>query len=266
MSTLSYAVADSATMLRRQLRHMQRYGSMTVLLIGMPIVFLLLFVYVFGGTLGNGLGGSSGGREAYVQYVTPGILLIAVASVAQGTAISVAMDMTEGIIARFRTMAIFRPSVLTGHVLGAMIETMLTLAVVVGVALLIGFRSSATPVEWVAAAGMLALIALALTWLTVALGMVTKSVEAASNLPMPLVFLPFLGSGFVPTESMPVGLRWFAEYQPFTPVMETVRGLLLGSAIGGSAAIAVAWCVGIALVGYLWARKLYNRDPVQVVR
>ena len=266
MSTLSYAVADSATMLRRQLRHMQRYGSMTVLLIGMPIVFLLLFVYVFGGTLGNGLGGSSGGREAYVQYVTPGILLIAVASVAQGTAISVAMDMTEGIIARFRTMAIFRPSVLTGHVLGAMIETMLTLAVVVGVALLIGFRSSATPVEWVAAAGMLALIALALTWLTVALGMSTKSVEAASNVPMPLVFLPFLGSGFVPTESMPVGLRWFAEYQPFTPVMETVRGLLLGSAIGGSAAIAVAWCVGIALVGYLWARKLYNRDPVQVVR
>ena len=263
MSTLSYAVADSATMLRRQLRHMQRYGSMTVLLIGMPIVFLLLFVYVFGGTLGNGLGGSSGGREAYVQYVTPGILLIAVASVAQGTAISVAMDMTEGIIARFRTMAIFRPSVLTGHVLGAMIETMLTLAVVVGVALLIGFRSSATPVEWVAAAGMLALIALALTWLTVALGMVTKSVEAASNLPMPLVFLPFLGSGFVPTESMPVGLRWFAEYQPFTPVMETVRGLLLGSAIGGSAAIAVAWCVGIALVGYLWARKLYDRDPIR---
>jgi ABC-2 type transport system permease protein len=266
MSTLTYAVADSATMLRRQLRHMQRYGSMTVLLIGMPIVFLLLFVYVFGGTLGNGLGGPSGGRAAYVDYVTPGILLIAVASVAQGTAISVAMDMTEGIIARFRTMAIFRPSVLTGHVLGAMIETMLSLAVVVGVALLIGFRPSATPVEWVAAAGVLALIAFALTWLTVALGMVTKSVEAASNLPMPLVFLPFLGSGFVPTESMPVGLRWFAEYQPFTPVMETVRGLLLGSAIGSSAAVAVAWCVGIALVGYLWARKLYNRDPSPVVR
>jgi ABC-2 type transport system permease protein len=264
MSTFTYAAADSATMLRRQLRHMQRYGSMTVLLIGMPIVFLLLFVYVFGGTLGNGLGGASGGRAAYVEYVTPGILLIAVASVAQGTAISVAMDMTEGIIARFRTMAIFRSSVLTGHVLGAMIEMMLSLAVVVGVALLIGFRPNATPVEWVAAAGVLALIAFALTWLTVALGMSTKSVEAASNLPMPLVFLPFLGSGFVPTESMPAGLRWFAEYQPFTPIMETVRGLLLGSAIGSSAAIAVAWCVGIALVGFLWARKLYNRDPSPV--
>jgi ABC-2 type transport system permease protein len=229
----------------------------------MPIVFLLLFVYVFGGTLGNGLGGPSGGRAAYVEYVVPGILLMAVAGTAQGTAISVAMDMTEGIIARFRTMAIFRPSVLTGHVLGSMIETMLSLAVVVGVALLIGFRPDAGPVEWVAAAGVLALITLAVTWLSVALGMVTKTVEAASNLPMPLVFLPFLGSGFVPTESMPVGLRWFAEYQPFTPVIETLRGLLLGSAIGGSAAVAVAWSVGIALVGFLWARKLYNRDPVR---
>jgi ABC-2 type transport system permease protein len=263
MSTINYAVADSATMLRRQLRHKQRYLSMTLMLVGMPIVFLLLFVYVFGGTLGNGLGGPSGGRAAYVEYVVPGILLMAVAGTAQGTAISVAMDMTEGIIARFRTMAIFRPSVLTGHVLGSMIETMLSLAVVVGVALLIGFRPDAGPVEWVAAAGVLALITLAVTWLSVALGMVTKTVEAASNLPMPLVFLPFLGSGFVPTESMPVGLRWFAEYQPFTPVIETLRGLLLGSAIGGSAAVAVAWSVGIALVGFLWARKLYNRDPVR---
>jgi ABC-2 type transport system permease protein len=262
MSTLSYAAADSATMLRRQLRHMQRYLSMTLMLVGMPIVFLLLFVYVFGGTLGAGLGGPSGGRATYVQYVTPGILLMTVAAVAQGTAISVAMDMTEGIVARFKTMAIFRPSVLTGHVLGSMIETMLSLAVVMAVALAIGFRPSATPVEWVATAGVLALITLAVTWLCVALGMVTKTVEAASNLPMPLVFLPFLGSGFVPTESMPTWLRWFAEYQPFTPVIETVRGLLLGTAIGNSAVIAVAWCAGITLVGYLWARKLYNRDPV----
>jgi ABC-2 type transport system permease protein len=249
-------------MLRRQLRHKRRYLSMTLMLVGMPIVFLLLFVYVFGGTLGAGLGGPSGGRATYVQYVTPGILLMTVAAVAQGTAISVAMDMTEGIVARFKTMAIFRPSVLTGHVLGSMIETMLSLAVVMAVALAIGFRPSATPVEWVATAGVLALITLAVTWLCVALGMVTKTVEAASNLPMPLVFLPFLGSGFVPTGSMPAWLRWFAEYQPFTPVIETVRGLLLGTAIGDSAVIAVAWCAGITLVGYLWARKLYNRDPV----
>jgi ABC-2 type transport system permease protein len=263
MSTLSYAVAESATMLRRQLRHMQRYLSMTLMLVGMPIVFLLLFVYVFGGTLGNGLGGPGGGRAAYVEYVVPGILLMAVAAGGTGTAISVAMDMTEGIVARFKTMAIFRPSVLTGHVGGSMIQTMLSLAVVTGVALLIGFRPDATPVEWVAAAGVLAMVAFALTWLCVAFGLVAKTVEAASNLPTPLVFLPFLGSGFVPTDSMPTGLRWFAEYQPFTPVIETVRGLLLGSAIGTSAVLAVAWCAAITLVGYLWARKLYNRDPVR---
>ena len=263
MSTLSYAVADSATMLRRQLRHMLRYASMTLMLIGMPIVFLLLFVYVFGGTLGAGLGGPSGGRAEYLEYVTPGILLMAVAAGATGTAISVAMDMTEGIVARFRTMAIFRPSVLTGHVLGSMVQTMLSLVVVVAVAMLIGFRPNASPIEWVAAAGVLAGITFAITWLSVAFGLVTKTVEAASNLPTPLVFLPFLGSGFVPTDSMPTGLRWFAEYQPFTPVIETVRGLLLGTAIGSSGVISVAWCVAIALVGYLWARKLYNRDPVR---
>jgi ABC-2 type transport system permease protein len=261
MSTLTYAVADSATMLRRQLRHMLRYLSMTLMLIGMPILLLLLFVYVFGGTLGAGLGGPGGGRAEYLEFVVPGILLIGVALGATGTAISVAMDMLEGIVARFKTMAIFRPSVLTGHVLGSMVQTMLSLVVVTGVALLIGFRSSATPIEWVAAAGSMALIAFALTWLCVAFGLVSKTVEAASNLPQPLVYLPFLGSGFVPTDSMPAGLRWFAEYQPFTPIMDTVRGLLLGTAIGNSAVIAVAWCVGIALVGYVWAKKLYNRDP-----
>jgi len=262
MSTLTYAVADSATMLRRQLRHMQRYLSMTLMLIGMPIVFLLLFVYIFGGTLGAGLGGPVGGRAEYLEYVLPGILLIAVAAGAIGTSISVAMDMTEGIIDRFKTMAIFRPSVLTGHVLGSMIQTMLSLAVVTAVAVLIGFRSGATLVEWLATVAVLAAITFALTWLCVAFGMVTKTVEAASNLPQPLVFLPFLGSGFVPTDSMPTGLRWFAEYQPFTPMMDTVRGLLLGTAIGNSAIIAVAWCAAITLIGYLWARKLYNRDPI----
>jgi ABC-2 type transport system permease protein len=263
MSTLSYSVADSATMLRRNLKHMLRYLSMSLQLIGMPVVFLLLFVYVFGGTLGSGLGGATGGRAAYIQYVTPGILLMTVATAAQGTAISVAMDMTEGIIARFRTMAISRASVLTGHVLANMAQTMLSLVLLLGVALLIGFRPTATAMEWFATVGVLALITFALTWLTVALGMVTKTVEAASNLPMPLVFLPFLGSGFVPTDSMPTALRWFAEYQPFTPITETVRGLLLGTAIGNSGMIAIAWCVGIALVGYLWALKLYNRDPMK---
>jgi ABC-2 type transport system permease protein len=231
------------------------------LLAGMPIVFLLLFVYVFGGTLGDGLGGQAGGRAEYVNYVTPGILLMTVAAACNGTAISVAMDMTEGIIARFRTMAIARVSVLTGHVVGSLVQTMLSLAIVVGVALLIGFRPNAGLLEWIAAAGLLAALTFALVWLAVALGLVSKSVETASNLPMPLTLLPFLSSGFVPTESMPAGLRWFAEYQPFTPVIETLRGLLLGTAIGNSAVIAIAWCVVIALAGYVWAKKLYNRDP-----
>jgi ABC-2 type transport system permease protein len=186
---------------------------------------------------------------------------MAVAGVAQGTAISVAMDMTEGIIARFRTMAIFRPSILTGHVLSAMTQTACSLALVFGVALLLGFRPTASPVEWVAVVGVLAMITFALTWLCVACGLVSKSVEAASNLPMPLLLLPFLGSGFVPTESMPTALRWFADYQPFTPVTETLRGLLLGTAIGGSAVLAVAWCVAITVVSYLWARRAFNRDP-----
>jgi ABC-2 type transport system permease protein len=264
MSTLSYALTDSATMLRRSLRRILRYPSMTLQLAGMSILFLLLFVYVFGGTLGNGLGASSaGGRAGYVNYVTPGILMMTLTLGATGTAISVAMDMTEGIIARFRTMAIARASVLTGHVLGSLIQTMCSAGIVIGVALIIGFRPTANPAEWVAALGILAAMTFALTWLSVALGMVAKTVESASNLPTPLVFLPFLGSAFVPTDSMPAGLRAFAEYQPFTPFIETVRGLLMGTAIGSSGVIALAWCAAIALAGYLWARKLFSRDPVR---
>jgi ABC-2 type transport system permease protein len=261
MSTLAHTVSDSTTMLRRNLKHMLRYPSMTFMVAAMPIIFLLLFVYVFGGTMGAGLGGGSGGRAEYANYVVPGILLMAVAGSATGTAVSVAMDMTEGIVARFRTMSIARVSVLTGHVVGSVIQAMMSLAVVIAAALLVGFRPTAGLVEWLATAGVLAMVVFALTWVSVALGMVTQSVETASNLPMPLSLLPFLGSGFVPTESMPTGLRWFAEYQPFTPIMETLRGLLSGTPIGDSALIAVAWCAGIALVGYLWARKLYSRDP-----
>ena len=230
MTTLTYVVTDSATMLRRNLRHMQRYPSLTLMLIGMPIVFLLLFVYVLGGTMGAGLAGAGAGRAQYLAYVVPGILVIAIAAAAQGTAIAVAMDMTEGIIDRFRTMAISRTAVLTGHVVGALIQTVCCVSIVVGVAVAIGFRPSAGPLEWLGAIGMLALIALALTWLTVALGLRAKSVETASNSPMPLLLLPFFGSGFVPSETMPVGLRWFAAHQPFTPMIETVRGLLTGRA------------------------------------
>lgn len=259
-TTLRHATRDCATMLRRNLRRMRRYPSLTLLLAGLPVIFLLLFVYVFGGTLGAGIGGAGAGRAEYLAYVVPGVLLMTIASAAQGTAITVAMDMTEGIIARFRTMAIFRPSVLTGHVVGSLIQTMLCLGLVLGVALLLGFRPAADALAWVAAAGVLALVAVALIWLSIALGLVSESVETASNLPMPLVLLPFLGSGFVPTGSMPAGLRQFAEWQPFTPAIETVRGLLTGASVGRDAVAVVAWSVAIGLAGYLWSRRLYNRD------
>jgi ABC-2 type transport system permease protein len=260
MTSLTYTVADSATMLRRNLKHQLRYPSLTLMLAGIPIVFLLLFVYVFGGQLGNSLAGhGTGGRDAYVTYVVPGILIITVASAALGTAISVATDMTGGIIDRFRTMAISRGAVLTGHVIGSLLQTLAVLVLVLGVSLAIGFRSHATALEWLAVAGVLALFAFALIWLSAALGMAAKSVETASNTPMFLTLLPFLSSGFVATATMPAGLRQFAEYEPFTPITQTVRGLLTGGPIGTQAIAAIAWSIGIALVSYLWAVRLYNR-------
>ena len=258
MTTLAYALSDSRVMLRRNLKHQLRYPSMTVMLIGMPIVLLLLFVYVFGGQLGAGLGAHEG-RSAYLDYVVPGLLLITVISVVQGTAIMVAMDMTGGIIDRFRTMAIARGSVLTGHVLGSLMQTLAGIAILIGVAFGLGFHSSAGPLHWFAAIGILALFAFALIWLAVALGLAAKSVETASNTPMVLFLLLFLSSGFVATATMPTVLRQFAENQPFTPVADTVRGLLSGGAIGDHAIAAIAWSIGIAIVAYLWAIRLYNR-------
>ena len=265
MTALPYVVSDSMTMLGRNLRHMRRYPSLTLFIAGFPVVFLLLFVYVFGGTLGAGLGGVVGGREAYLAYVVPGILIVTVAGAAQGTAISIAMDMAEGIIARFRTMAITRTSVLTGHVIGSIIQTMLALVIVFAVAVLIGFRTTTGPVEWAAAIGILLLTALAVTWLSIALGMSTKSVETASNLPMFLIILPFLSSGFVPTESMPGPLAWFADNQPFTPIIESLRALLLGTPMGNSGVLAVGWCVVISIGSYLWAARLYERNGARSV-
>jgi ABC-2 type transport system permease protein len=262
--TTTYPVQDSLTMLRRNLRRMQRYPSLTLMLLGQPILFLLLFVYVFGGTLGNGLGGAavSGttGRAAYIGFVTPTILIITITGAILGTAISVAMDMTQGIMARFRTMSISKASVLTGHVIGTMIQTAIGLAVVLGVALLVGFRPSAGPVEWLTVVGLLLLVTLALTWMAVAFGLAAKSVETASNTPMIFVLLPFLGSGFVPNDSLPGWLRWFAEYQPFTPVIETVRGLLLGTSIGGKGLLAVGWCVLLTIIGYGWSKSLFRKE------
>ncbi|RAY11514.1 ABC transporter permease [Actinomadura craniellae] len=259
MSTATYAVRDSATMLRRNLKHMVRYPSMTLMLIGQPLLFLLLFVYVFGGTMGAGLPGAPrGDRGDYLTFITPGILLMTVASVSISTAISVATDMATGIIDRFRTMAIAKASVLTGHVLGAMMQTALALAVVFGVALLLGLETAASAPRYLGLVGLLALLSLAMTWFAVALGLASPNPETASNWPMIFVLLPFVGSGFVPVESMPAGLRWFAEHQPFTPIMDAARGLLAGSPDAPDVVWAVGWCVVIGSVGYLWSRRLYR--------
>src|SRR6202035_5555446 len=214
--TRSHALVHARVMLRRNLRHLRRYPSLTLMITLMPLVFLLLFVYIFGGTLGSGLGsgmpaGLHGGAAAYADYVAPAIILMAVAAAAQGTAIAVAQDMTEGIIARFRTMAVARSSVLTGHVVGATIQTMASVTVVTLAAIAVGFRPHANLAEWLAAFGVVLLQIFAVTWLCVGLGLSVKSVETASNSPMFLILLPFLGSGFVPTGSLPAGTRWVDE-------------------------------------------------------
>jgi ABC-2 type transport system permease protein len=261
----THVIADANTMLRRNLLHMVRYPGLSVFTILGPVVILLMFVFVFGGTLGAGLPGvdPAGGREAYLAYVLPGILAITIAGTGGGTATTVSMDMTEGITARFRTMAISRAAVLAGHVLGNTIQAIIAVALVLGVGVLIGFRPTAGPLEWLAAASLIAFIAFAVTWLSVGMGMQAKSVETASNLPLLLVLLPFLGSGFVPTESMPAGLQWFADYQPFTPMVETLRGLLLGAPLGWNAVLAVGWCVVLTVIGYVWSMTLYERKSVR---
>jgi ABC-2 type transport system permease protein len=261
--TANYLLADSATMLRRNFLHALRYPSMTLIVAAVPIIFYLIFVYVFGSTLGNGLSGVEGGRDAYIAYVTPGVLLFAIVGGTQSTAITVSMDMTTGIISRFRTMSIPRGAVLSGHVIGSVVQTMVGTLAVVAVAVLTGFRPSTSPLEVLAAFGFLAIVAFAFTWLAVGLGLWPKTVEAASNLPMPLIILPFFSSGFVPTESMSGPVAWFAEHQPFTPITETLRGLLVGTPIGWSLVVSLAWCAVIALGGYLWSMRLYNRDPIR---
>lgn len=260
----SYVVVDSITMLRRNLLHMVRYPGLSVFTIVGPVVILLLFVFVFGGTLGAGLPGAdpADGREAYLAYVMPGIVAVTIAGTAGGTATTVAMDMTEGITARFRTMAISRAAVLAGHVLGNTIQALIAVALVLGVGVLIGFRPAARPVEWIAVVGLIALISYAVTWLAVAMGIHSKTVETASNLPLILTMLPLLGSGFVPTESMPEWMQWFAHYQPFTPFIETIRGLLLGTPLDENLVLAIGWCIVIVIVGYVWSVATYERKSV----
>ena len=262
-STATWAVTDSLTLFRRNLKHLLRYPSLTIMLVAQPVLLLLLFVYVFGGTMGAGLpGGAAGttggeGRAAYLAYVTPAILIMTVASIALSTAIYIAKDATEGIIDRFKTMPIAKSSVLTGHVLTALVQTALAVVVVLVVTVVLGFRPEAGLAGWVGAIGLLLLLTLALTWLCLALGLAAGSVETASNSPMFLMLLPFLSSGFVPTESMPAGLAWIAEHQPFTPIIDTLRSCLAGDSPGSAGWWAVGWCVVIAVASYAWARRLF---------
>jgi ABC-2 type transport system permease protein len=232
---------------------------MTISGIGVPTVMLLLFVFVFGGAMGSRLGAGA----SYVNYIVPGILIMALGSGCAATAVGVNADMTEGIVARFRVMAISRASVLTGRVVGSMIRTLIAVVLVIGVALTAGFRPTADPIHWLAAAGFIVLLTLSLTWLAVALGMAAKSPEGANSSTLLLQFGPFISSAFVPPDTMPAGVRWFAENQPLTSMIETLRALLLGTPIGNSAFVAIAWCVVIALAGYVWARAAYNRNPMR---
>ena len=262
---LNLGARDSVTMLGRNVKHMVRYPSLTVMLIGQPVLLLLLFVYVFGGTMGAGLPGGSAsvggaeGRGDYLAYISPAIGVMTVASVALSTAIYIAKDATEGIIDRFRTMPIAKASVLTGHVLAALLQTAFALVAVVAFALLLGYRPGAGVAGWLGAVGLLVLLGIALTWLCLALGLAAGSVETASNTPMFLVLLPFLSSGFVPTDSMPTGLAWIAEHQPFTPIIDTLRACLEGSSPGADAWWAIGWCIVITALSYAWARRLFAK-------
>ncbi|NEB00369.1 ABC transporter permease [Streptomyces sp. SID13726] len=260
MSSLSLALRDSSTMLRRNLLHARRYPSLTLNLLLTPIMLLLLFVYVFGDTMSAGIGG--GDRSDYIAYLVPGLLLMTIGSTTIGTAVSVSTDMSEGIMARFRTMAIHRGSVLVGHVIGSVLQSVASVVLVGAVGVAIGFRSTgASLLEWLAAFGLLVLFATALTWIAVGMGLVSPNAEAASNNAMPLIFLPLVSSAFVPVDAMPGWFQPVAEYQPFTPAIETLRGLLLGTEIGHNGWLAVAWCLALTALGYRWATTKFNTDP-----
>jgi ABC-2 type transport system permease protein len=254
MSTLSAALSDSATMVRRNFRHTLRYPVTMVATLGVPVILLLLFVGVFGGALGPAMG-----FAAYIDYVVPGIILMTVGYGCTTTALAVNKDMTGGIIDRFRTMAIARVSVLTGHVVGAGVRTLVSVGLVIGIAVLMGFRPVAGFADWLAVLGVLVLFVVALTWMAVAIGLVVKTPEGTSGFTLIVQVLPFLSSAFVSPESMSAPVRWFAQNEPFTPIIDTLRGLLLGSPVGDNAIVAVIWCVGIGAVGYFWARARFNR-------
>ncbi len=255
MTTLSPAVRaaqDCATMLDRNLRHTLRSPDSLIMTVAVPVVILLMFVYVFGGAIEIGPG-------AYIDYVVPGIILLCAGFGAATTAVSLSTDLSEGIIDRFRAMDIGRSAVLTGHVLESLIRNMITTTLVIAVAVAVGFRPTADPLRWLGAFAMIALFVLALSWLAACLGVLAANPEAANGFTFFFLFLPYVSSAFVPPETMPSWLHAFAEHQPVTPVIETVRGLLTGTEIGDSAAVGAAWCLGIAALAFLGARTLFAR-------
>jgi ABC-2 type transport system permease protein len=261
LNTLTIAAQDSATMLGRELKHTLRlFKLLFVGSILVPVVMLLLFDYILGGAIGRGLGDAAQGAP-YVDFLVPGILMMTVAAGSAATAINVCTDMTGGMVDRFRTMAVSRGALLAGHVGGGVLRTLVTATVVIGVGLLVGFRPKASAWDWLGVVGIVAAFSFALAWLSAALGMFAKSAAGANGSTLPIQFLlPFLSSTFVPASTMPAGVRWFAEHQPFTPVVESMRALLTGAPVGNTAYLALAWCGAIALAGYLWARAAFDRN------
>jgi ABC-2 type transport system permease protein len=238
-------------MLRRDFKHIARNPTSVFNAVLMPIVMLLMFVYVFGDAFSVGVD--------YIDYATPGLMLLAVCYGLGATATSVNADMTKGIINRFKVMDVGSGAVLSGHVVASVLTNLVAIGALIGVAFLLGFSPVAGPLEWLGVLGMVVLLGFAAGWLTVALGLAARSPETAGLAAVPLIMLPFFSSAIVPADKMGQGVRQFAEYQPFTPIIETLRGLLNGTPSAGDAIAAVAWCVGIALVGYLWASSTFKK-------
>ena len=244
------AIADSRVMIVRSLRHTARNLDVMMTAVMLPVILMLLFVYVFGGAMRTG--------TEYVNYVVPGIILLCAGFGAGSTGTSVAGDMEHGIIARFRSMPITSSAVLVGHVTASVVRNLVATTLVIGVALAVGWRPGATPVEWIAALGLVVLFILAISWLAAGFGLLLRTVDAANAFTFVLMFLPYVSSAFVPTDTMPAALRGFAEHQPVTPVIETLRGLWMGTPIGDDAWLAVAWCAGILVLSYGWAAWLFR--------
>ncbi|KUM35889.1 ABC transporter permease [Arthrobacter sp. EpRS71] len=245
--------ADTSVLLGRSMRHIFRSVDTIITTAITPIALMLLFVYVFGGAIRTD-------TENYVNYLLPGIMLIAIASGIAYTAVRLFTDMQSGIFERFHSMPIARSSVLWAHVLTSLVANGLSLVIIVVVALLMGFRSSANVLDWLAVAGILALFTLALTWIAIIAGLSAKSVDGAGGFSYPLIFLPFISSAFVPTETMPGPVRWFAENQPVTSIVNTIQDLLAQRPVGGDIWVALAWCLGILVVSYAFATAAYKRQ------